>query len=187
MSRSFRRLAGWRQLGALAAIAFVTGFACTKNDMKPGVGGNGGATAGSGGGSGTGGKGGTSGTSGASGSGGMSGSGGGSGSGGAGGLPSPDGGRADRPMMPKTCRDIRSCLWGCNTDMACQMYCISSAPMAAQNAYKDVQACSKAACPKQDADCRCQEECFAGGSCFDLIDADCDMGGSDDYCDEECH
>lgn len=87
---------------------------------------------------------------------------------------------------PKTCREIRVCIHGCGDDKNCADKCVSTAPTAIRQQYQEIQACSSSACPTQEEACRCEQECFNMGQCFDLVDA-CDEGVSDPWCDVRCH
>jgi hypothetical protein len=92
----------------------------------------------------------------------------------------------DAMGTPKTCRDIRACLFNCGDDTACASRCVSAAPAAARQQYDEIHMCSLAACPQQDEDCRCNQECLAGGQCSDMVDV-CDEAISDPWCDVKCH
>jgi hypothetical protein len=87
---------------------------------------------------------------------------------------------------PKTCREVRVCIHGCGDDKACADKCVSTAPTAIRQQYQEIQACSMSACPTQEEACKCEQECFNMGQCFDLVDA-CDEGVSDPWCDVRCH
>jgi hypothetical protein len=87
---------------------------------------------------------------------------------------------------PKTCQEVRICLHNCGNDMTCAGKCVSSAPTAIRQQYQEIQACSMMACPSQDEPCRCEQECFNMGQCFELVDA-CDEALSDPWCDVRCH
>jgi hypothetical protein len=124
---------------------------------------------------------------GASGQGGGSGRGGGSGQGGG----APTGGAAGSApdamaAAPTTCREIRVCIFNCADDKGCASRCVSTAPAAARQKYDEAHTCILSACPDQDEDCRCNQECFAGGTCTDLVDT-CDDAVSDPLCDVKCH
>jgi hypothetical protein len=151
----------------LALFILAAASACSSSKGAGAAGGAGGAS-GSGG-AGTGGAGGT----------GTGGTGGTSGAGGAGG-----GGVDANPasMPPKDCRGLRNCVDACGTDKTCAMRCVSTAPAADQALYKMIQMCSLQACPTQDQSCRCDNECFGGGQCTDLVDQ-CDMADPDAFCD----
>jgi len=143
-------------------MVLVLAFAgCVKNEGNGNAGGSSGTGGKAGGGAGGGGSGGTSGS---------------------GGAMMPDA----MAEPPKSCRDIRVCIHNCVQDMSCASKCVSSAPAAARQQYEEILACSKGPCPTQEEDCRCTEECFNGGQCFDLVDA-CDEGVSDPWCDVRCH
>ena len=88
------------------------------------------------------------------------------------------------PVM--SCRDVRVCIHNCGQDMTCAGKCVSTAPPAIRQQYEQIQACSMMACSQQDEPCRCDQECFAGGQCFDLVE-DCDDAVSDPWCDVRCH
>jgi hypothetical protein len=102
--------------------------------------------------------------------------------GGTGGSTTPD--AATGP--PKTCQEVRVCIHNCAQDMACAGKCVSTAPTAVRQQYQEIQACSMVACPQQDEPCRCEQECFADGMCFDLVET-CDDGVGDPWCDVRCH
>jgi hypothetical protein len=115
-----------------------------------------------------------------SGGGGAGGMGGTGGTGAAGGAPM-DANPASMP--PKSCRDIRNCVEACDADKACAMRCVSTAPTAAQSLYQMVTMCSAQACPKQDMSCRCDQECFGGGACMDVVDQCNNSAEPDNFCD----
>jgi hypothetical protein len=116
--------------------------------------------------------------------------GGGGGSGGKGGTggggTADSGAGADAMGPPASCRDIRVCIYNCAEDQQCAKNCVSAAPAAARGQFNDAQECSTNACPTQDADCRCTEECLGGGRCSELVD-ECDEAISDPFCDIRCH
>jgi hypothetical protein len=87
---------------------------------------------------------------------------------------------------PKSCRDVRVCIHNCGQDMTCAGKCVSTAPPAIRQQYEEIQACSMGACPQQDEPCRCDQECFSGGMCADLVET-CDDAVSDPWCDVRCH
>jgi hypothetical protein len=150
--------------GALAVVVVLAAVACAKSEDKGTQGGSGG-------------------------SGGSGGAQGGAGGKDGGTPPANDSGASpalDAMAAPKTCRDIRVCLFNCGTDMNCAAQCVSLAPPAARMQYQDIHSCSTAACPQQDEDCRCNQECLAGGQCSDLVDV-CDEAISDPWCDVKCH
>jgi hypothetical protein len=118
---------------------------------------------------------------------GVGGSGGGSGGGGSGGAGSDASTpAADAMGPPASCRDIRVCIYNCAEDMNCAKNCVSVAPSAARAQFNDAQECSLNACPNQDPDCRCTEECLGGGACAEIVD-ECDEAISDPFCDIRCH
>jgi len=83
------------------------------------------------------------------------------------------------------CRDIRDCVFRCGQDSACAARCASAAPQAARALFDQAQMCSRQACPEQDVECRCMEECL-GGTCTQVVD-ECDEATSDLFCDGPCH
>jgi hypothetical protein len=87
---------------------------------------------------------------------------------------------------PKTCREIRICVFNCREDAACASRCASTAAGPARAQYQQAQMCSLQACPNQDPDCRCNEECHGGGACTVAVD-ECDEAVSDPFCDGPCH
>jgi hypothetical protein len=95
----------------------------------------------------------------------------------------PDTGSADAIM---SCKDIRSCVFACREDQTCAARCVAAAPQAARGLYQQAKACSENACPTQDPDCRCMEECHGGGMCTEVVD-ECDEATSDPFCDGPCH
>ena len=84
-----------------------------------------------------------------------------------------------------TCRDIRDCVYKCGQNTACAASCVSVAPQAARTLYDQARMCSQQACPEQDIECRCMEECL-GGTCTQIVD-ECDEATSDLFCDGPCH
>jgi hypothetical protein len=108
----------------------------------------------------------------------------------------PDGGSAAHPdaggtpdavaAAPISCREIRVCIYACGTDNGCAARCVSSAPTAARALYQQAQACSAGACDQGDIACRCEQECDATGSCYDIVN-ECDEAVSDPFCDGPCH
>jgi hypothetical protein len=87
---------------------------------------------------------------------------------------------------PTTCREIRICIFNCREDAACAGRCVSSAPQAARALFNQAKSCSENACPTQEPDCRCIEECHGGGMCTEVVD-ECDEAISDPFCDGPCH
>jgi len=87
---------------------------------------------------------------------------------------------------PTTCREIRICIFNCREDAACAGRCVSSAPQAARALFNQAKSCSENACPTQEPDCRCVEECHGGGMCTEVVD-ECDEAISDPFCDGPCH
>jgi len=87
---------------------------------------------------------------------------------------------------PTTCREIRICIFNCREDAACAGRCVSSAPQAARALFNQAKSCSDNACPTQEPDCRCIEECHGGGMCTEVVD-ECDEAISDPFCDGPCH
>jgi hypothetical protein len=119
------------------------------------------------------------GTGGSPGTGGGPGSGGTPGSGGSKGTPD----ASPTAVAPTDCRGILVCVFACGTDTACAARCASQAPAAAQALYKQIRDCSGKACPDQtDIACRCENECYAGGQCSELVDQ-CDDADPDMFCD----
>jgi hypothetical protein len=155
----------------LAVLILAVPGACSSSKGGGGAGGAGGGGTGGGGAAGTGGAGG-SGT-------------GGSGTGGAGATGGAGGASVDANpalMAPKDCRGLRNCVDACDKDTACAMRCVSSAPATARDLYMMIQTCSKMACPQQDLSCRCDNECFGGGQCTELVDK-CNGADPDNFCD----
>jgi hypothetical protein len=152
-----------RSVRCALVLALVFGVSSCVSDKMGGA-----ATGGSGGGAG--------------GGGGQSGAAGTAGSADAGNAPSPD------AMMgpPASCRDVRVCIHNCGQDKACADKCVSTAPAKIRQQYQEILTCSMAACPGQDEPCRCDQECFNDGQCFELVDA-CDEAVSDPWCDVRCH
>jgi hypothetical protein len=70
--------------------------------------------------------------------------------------------------------------------MTCAGKCVSTAPPAIRQQYEEIQACSVGVCAASDEPCRCDQECFNGGMCFDLVE-DCDQGVGDPWCEIRCH
>jgi hypothetical protein len=93
---------------------------------------------------------------------------------------------ADAASAPTTCREIRVCVYDCGQDMDCAARCASSATAAARALYQQGRTCSMQACPDQDIECRCDQECHGLGLCTDLFD-ECDQAASDPFCDFPCH
>jgi hypothetical protein len=84
---------------------------------------------------------------------------------------------------PTDCRSLLVCVDSCRADAACAGRCIAAAPADAQALYKKIHDCSLKACPDQTmTDCRCENECYGGGECTDLVD-ECDMSTPDFFCD----
>jgi hypothetical protein len=141
---------------------------------------------GAGGGGGTGGAGGSRGGSG--GAGGVAGSGGvdaGTGGAGGGGVVKMDASPAT--MVPRDCLGLRECVYACARDTACAARCVSGAPRAAQDLYNMIRTCSLANCPlmpdgTQDVACRCENECYGGGPCSDMV-TQCLGDKTDTFCD----
>jgi hypothetical protein len=104
------------------------------------------------------------------------------------GAPSADAGAGvpDAFQAPTSCREIRSCAFQCGEDRTCAARCVSTAPSAARQLYDQAQACSQQVCPTQDIECRCDQECFGGGACHEIVD-ECDEAISDPFCDGPCH
>jgi len=147
---------------ALALALLFASWGCVSDASKGATGGTGGGSGGSGG-------------SGASHDSGAA-------TGGTGGNNTPDAAAA----APTKCQEVRVCIHNCGQDMACAAKCVSSAPTAVRQQYQEIQACSMGACPQQDEPCRCEQECFADGMCFDLVET-CDDGVGDPWCDVRCH
>jgi hypothetical protein len=111
-----------------------------------------------------------------------------------GGAPGPDASSAedtrtttpDASAAPRSCRDIRVCVFACGADQGCAARCESSAPAVARLLHEQSQMCSLRVCPEQDIECRCDQECHGGGACTDLVD-ECDEAISDPFCDGPCH
>jgi len=109
-----------------------------------------------------------------------------------GGSPTADAGRsdgkapADAAPIPTSCREIRVCVYACGQDKTCADRCAAGAPAAARAKYMMARSCSLQQCPDEDVICRCNEECYFGGVCYDLVD-ECDEGVSDPFCDIPCH
>jgi hypothetical protein len=95
-------------------------------------------------------------------------------------------GTPDARLPPQTCRDVRVCIHNCGNEAVCAGKCVSSAPARVRQQYEEIQGCSMGACPAQDRPCRCDQECFFGGQCFDLVEQ-CDEGIGDPICDVDCH
>lgn len=92
----------------------------------------------------------------------------------------------DFPPAPKTCGELRSCIYACGDSAACLSHCMTTAPAAAVKVNATVDACSKQACPQGDVLCRCDAECFFPGPCVDAL-GQCTEGASDQFCDIQCH
>ena len=113
-----------------------------------------------------------------------------SGGGGSGGIGSPGAGGAamgspdanPATTAPTDCRGILVCVFACGQDAACASRCASTAPADARTLYDKIRACSVKSCPTQDISCRCDNECYGGGDCTDLVD-ECDMSNPDKFCD----
>jgi hypothetical protein len=102
------------------------------------------------------------------------------------GAKTPDLASAEAPIAPTTCREIRVCVYDCGEDLDCAARCASSATTAARALYQQGRACSMQACPDQDVECRCDQECHGLGQCTDIFD-ECDDAASDPFCDHPCH
>lgn len=92
----------------------------------------------------------------------------------------------DSRISPRSCREIRNCVFDCGEAVECAALCVSSAPAVARAQYNQAQMCSAQVCPTQDIECRCAEECFIGGNCQQIVD-ECDEASSDRFCDGPCH
>lgn len=102
--------------------------------------------------------------------------------------PAPDGQVAtpDAQTAPRSCRDIRNCVQDCGENAACASACVSTAPGVARQQFNEAQMCSLGVCEAQDIECRCREECYEGGTCYQIVE-ECDEAASDKFCDGPCH
>jgi hypothetical protein len=92
-----------------------------------------------------------------------------------------DGG-ADAPEPPlSTCLMIRNCVYLCAADAACAARCLDRAETPARDVYDRVVTCSTQACPTGGIDCRCDNECYAGGACLDVVD-ECTQSLQEGFC-----
>ena len=87
-----------------------------------------------------------------------------------------------------TCIAIRNCVVRCQTDSACAQRCVDQAAASGPRdppESADVQ--PRGLCAADDMECRCEQECFGGGACLDLVD-ECGrtQGEEDLFCDGLC-
>ena len=82
---------------------------------------------------------------------------------------------------PYSCLMVRNCIYLCDRDPACEQRCVDRADDAGRALYDQLVACSIQACPAQDIDCRCTEECFGGGGCLDAFDQ-CTQSLQEGFC-----
>jgi hypothetical protein len=89
---------------------------------------------------------------------------------------------ADAPETPLTsCLMIRNCVYLCAADAACAVRCLDRAEAPAREVYDRVVTCSMQACPTGNIDCRCDNECYAGGACLDAVD-ECTQSLQEGFC-----
>jgi hypothetical protein len=93
---------------------------------------------------------------------------------------------ADSPGPAATCLAIRTCIFGCGDNKPCAERCVSGATAAALPAYRTLEMCTRRQCPTGDEGCRCDQECYSDGMCFDLA-VECANAASDPMCEELCH
>lgn len=102
----------------------------------------------------------------------------------------PDAASAEVGMIPATpaatCLALRKCIYTCGEDKVCAMRCVSGASQPARTPYQLVEMCTMRQCPTGDEGCRCDNECFSDGMCFDLA-VECANGEADPMCEELCH
>jgi hypothetical protein len=80
---------------------------------------------------------------------------------------------------------IRNCTYLCGADAVCAQGCLDRAKPDARALYDQLTACSIAACPTGDVDCRCANECSADGACLAQVDA-CTEALQEGFC-VMCH
>jgi hypothetical protein len=88
---------------------------------------------------------------------------------------------------PGSCVEIRNCIVRCETDATCAQRCVDQAPAAARAGHQAIGTCSRGVCQPTDINCRCEQECQGGGTCFDLVEECRGPGLAEDvFCDELC-
>jgi hypothetical protein len=103
---------------------------------------------------------------------------------GSGGTPADPAPTPDALPSPRTCEELRYCVYQCGLDRDCVSRCGAFADPAAISRYQTVARCSLDVCPEQDVQCRCNAECGLG-PCLDLVDG-CVGRSPDRFCANAC-